>query len=101
MKALLTSALLALSLGLSQTAVADDDYDYEDRIEQQQRKAAKISVAKAKQIAAKAVGGRVIDIDFDNDGRPHYDVEVLRGKTKYDVKVDANSGKVLSKRIDR
>ncbi|MDO1510159.1 MULTISPECIES: PepSY domain-containing protein [unclassified Neisseria] len=52
--------------------------------------------------AAKAkVKGRVIDVDSELDSRrPHYDVDILSKGRKYELKVDARTGKVYSKRID-
>ncbi|MDO4894611.1 PepSY domain-containing protein [Moraxella sp.] len=102
MKKLLLSALVAISaLNMPSIAHADDD-DWEDRAEYRAKQTAKISSQKAKQIAVRAVGGgRVTSIDFDHDGRPHYDVEVRKGHTEYDIKIDAKTGAVIYKRIDR
>ena len=61
-----------------------------------------ISQAQAVKIAKKRVdGGRVTDIDLDrDDGRPHYDVEIVKNGQEYKVVVDARTGRVISSRRD-
>ncbi len=97
------SMLIAVSLmGVSAVSLADNDYDDDDRYERRVQQSAKISVARAKQIAINSVGkgARIKSIDFDNDGRPHYDVEVIKNRTEYDISVDARSGAIIKKRVD-
>lgn len=92
--------ILSLVLGLgavSTAAMADDDY-----AERQAQQAAKISYDAAKNYAVQAVGGgRATDIDFElKRGRSYYEVEVVHGQDDYEVKIDANTGAVISKKLD-
>lgn len=101
MKAAILSAVIGMAtIGAAfvpSVAMADDD-----RAERQAQSAAKLSQAQARQAAIKAVGGgKVTDIDFDVErGRSVYDVEVRSGNKEYQVKIDANTGAVIRKRLD-
>lgn len=101
-KTLALSALVLAGAFSATPAFADDDHD--DHAELVAQQAAKISAEQAKAIAIKAVGGGiVVDIDFDTSARykgGYYDVEVQKDRTTYDVKIDANTGKVIKKKID-
>lgn len=101
MNNLIKSVVIAMSL-MGATVVTFADNDYDDLHERKIQRSVKISSAQAKKIALQSVGknSRLKSIDFDTDGRPHYDVEVLKGRTEYTVKVDARTGKVYSKYID-
>ncbi|EOF8885450.1 TPA: PepSY domain-containing protein, partial [Neisseria gonorrhoeae] len=47
------------------------------------------------------VGGKITDIDLEHDdGRPHYDVEIVKNGQEYKVVVDARTGRVISSRRD-
>lgn len=98
-KTVTLSFLVAIGALTSIPAFADDDHD--EIVAQQ---VAKISLQQAKAIAIKAVGGGiVVDIDFDTSAKykgGYYDVEVQKDRTAYDVKIDANTGKVIKKKID-
>lgn len=98
MKTLLLSALVATTIIAPMNAFADDD-----RAEYQAQQVAKIGYDEAEAIAVSAVGGGVVtDIDFElKRGRAYYEVEVVHNNTEYDLKIDANTGKVISKKIDR
>lgn len=92
MTAITTGILLGTMGG---TAYADDDERAKAR--------AKVSIQKAISIAESQVkGGRAIDSDFEaDDGRIYYEIDVVgRDKRKYEIKVDANSGRVISKELD-
>lgn len=98
MKRLFTMTAVATGIVLGSmggAAYADDD----DR----HRANAKISKERAVSIAEGQVkGGRAIDTYFErDDGRSYYEIDV-RGSNKrtYEIKVDANSGKVISRKID-
>ena len=98
MKRLFTMTAVATGIVLGSmggAAYADDD----DR----HRANAKISKERAVSIAEGQVkGGRAIYTDFERvDGRSYYEIDV-RGSNKrtYEIKVDANSGKVISRKID-
>lgn len=101
MKTLIFSAFMAMGLFVANVAVADDDY-YEDRMEHQAQKRAKVSYAQAKRQAIKAVGGGVVTgIEFEmGRGYHYYDVEVRRGYTDYDVRINAQTGAVVFKKVD-
>lgn len=64
--------------------------------------AAKYITSQQAVAAAKAaVKGKVTDVDFDRDSRrPHYDVDIVSNRKKYELKVDARTGKVYQKRVD-
>lgn len=76
--------------------------DREDIAEYSAMKQAKVSMNSAIQKATQSVNGKVIAAAFDLErGQPIYDIEVVKGNQKYDVSVDANTGKVLSSQLDR
>ena len=56
-----------------------------------------IGLAKAKQIAiAKAPGATVVKAEFDtDDGIPVYEIELRQGRTEYEFKIHAKTGKIL------
>lgn len=54
-----------------------------------------LSATEAKQIALKEYDGNVIEFDFDRDGAPHYEFEIIKGNEKAEIVVDAQSGAVL------
>lgn len=64
---------------------------------------AKVSLTQAALIAEQHVNGKSVKAEFDHSVRRGwiYDVEVVSGIKVFDVKVDAQSGKVLSSREDR
>jgi uncharacterized membrane protein YkoI len=58
---------------------------------------AKIDLAKAVAAAEQHVGGKASKGEYErHKGQWVYDIEVVKGKTVMDVKVDAASGKVIS-----
>lgn len=101
---LLTAAATAL-LGISAPALAhhdghgDDDCGHAAHQHDKQDKI--ISRAQAEKAALARVSGRVTDIDLEHDdGRPHYDVEIVKNGQEYKVVVDARTGRVISSRRD-
>lgn len=56
-----------------------------------------VSPAKAKQIALKRTGGgTVINCKLDrNDGKLVYEIEVVSGKTQYELEIDASTGGII------
>lgn len=100
-KTLALSALVAFGALSAAPAFADDD-DHAEMIAQQN---AKISLEKAEAIAIDAVGGGVVvGVDFDTNLKykgGYYEVDVKKGRAKWEVKVDANTGAVIDKHIDR
>ena len=64
----------------------------------------KISLEQVITIAQKSIKGDVISADFDQNGRSaggNYDVKLVANNTEYEVEVDANSGKVLSRKQEK
>lgn len=98
-KPLVLSALVVAGTFSATPAFADDDHA--ELVAQQ---AAKVSVKQAQAIAIQAVGGGVVvEVDFDTSFKykgGYYEVEVQKDLVKYDVKIDATTGKVIKKKID-
>ena len=92
----MTAVATGIVLGSMGGAVYADDDD-------RHRARAAISKERAVSIAEPQVkGGRAIDVDFErDDGHSYYEIDV-RGSNKrtYEIKVDASSGKVISRKID-
>ena len=84
---------------ISAPALADGDY-----LHYEKNRASYITHEKAAQIAvAKVGGGRATDVEFDRSrNKPdHFDVDVrMANGQKYEVKVDAKTGAVLSSHLD-
>lgn len=92
--------LAGVTLSAVTPATADDDYNDVRASYQTQKNT--ISSEQAKQIATtteKTKDGHVTDIDYDayddDYGVATYDVEVVSHRTKYDVKINANTGKII------
>lgn len=103
-KHLLLSATATALLGISSPALAhhdghDDDHPH--AMHEHKAQAGLISQAQARKAALARIGGRVTDIDLDqDDGRPHYDIEIVKNGQEYKVVVDARTGRVISSRRD-
>ena len=98
MKKILTFTALAAAFTFATApARADDDQRYYE-----QHRSDFITFDKAAEIATQAVAGTVTEVEFDHDrSGDHFDVDVRSNDgNKHEVKIDAKSGKVLSKRID-
>lgn len=95
--AAITAASVAAGASVATVAFADNDY-----AEYKAQQAAAVSYEAAKRTAVAAVGGGyVTDIDFElKRGRAYYEVEVAYEHHDYEVKVDANTGAVISKKLD-
>ena len=101
----LIAVMLSATL-LAPVAMADDDYDDDDRhYRTSQAKTNYISRQKAGEIARSRVkNSRVKKIDFDGDDNygAVYEVELIVGRgVEYDVKINARTGKVIYVRRDR
>lgn len=60
-----------------------------------------ISAEEAKAIAVKEVGGKVIELELDeDDGRYKYEIELVTNEYEFDVEVDALTGDILKAKID-
>lgn len=96
----ITRVALMLAMAAATTPVlADNDHLYYE-----QNRSQYITYEKASQIATEATGGgQVTDIEFDRSlsQADHFDVEVRKPNgQEYDVKIDAKTGKVISKHLD-
>lgn len=54
-----------------------------------------LSATEAKALALKEFSGEIVEFDFDRDHAPHYEFEIVNGKEKVELIVDAQSGAVL------
>ncbi|SLJ84022.1 PepSY domain-containing protein [Psychrobacter sp. DAB_AL43B] len=64
----------------------------------------KISLEQAIVIAKKTIKGDVVSADFDQHNHSaggNYEVKIVANNTEYEVKIDANSGKVLSNKQEK
>ncbi|MFD1706418.1 PepSY domain-containing protein [Siminovitchia sediminis] len=57
-----------------------------------------ISLEEAVETALKDTPGEVKEAEYD-DG--HYEIEIKTGKNEVEIKIDANSGKIIGKEVDR
>ena len=54
------------------------------------------------EIATDKVDGQAVELEFDEDnGRGYYEIEIYTNNKKYELKVDADSGKVIESDMDR
>ncbi|MDD2446378.1 MAG: PepSY domain-containing protein [Tissierellia bacterium] len=55
-----------------------------------------IGEAKAKEIALNLVNGKIVKFKFDNDDDdPEYEIKIITNGHKYEIKIDAYTGKVI------
>lgn len=94
---------LALTTGVTTTAASAASNVDEVRAAQ----AAKISLKQAITIASKSASGILISADFDEDDSDAigkggvYELEFSTDSVNYEIKVDANTGKIVKKETDR
>ena len=94
---------LALTTGVITTATSAASNVDEVRAAQ----AAKISLKQAITIASKSASGILISADFDEDDSDDigkggvYELEFSTDSVNYEIKVDANTGKIVKKETDR
>lgn len=94
---------LALTTGVITTAASAASNVDEVRAAQ----AAKISLKQAITIASKSASGILISADFDEDDNDAigkggvYELEFSTDSVNYEIKVDANTGKIVKKETDR
>ena len=78
-----------------------ESLDKKDMAEYSAMKQAKVSLTSAMQTASQSVNGKVISAEFELEkGQSFYDIDVVKGNQKYEVSIDANTGKVLSSQVD-
>ncbi len=96
-KAFSFAALAAAFAMASAPAFADDDHWYYEK-----NRSSFITFEKAAEVAEQEVAGTVTDVDFEHDWNgDHFEVEVRSSDgRKYEVIIDAKSGKVISKHLD-
>ncbi len=77
------------------------EYGWEESVKQA-KKTAYIGLKKAKAIAAKKVpGARVVKAEFDrDDGLPVYEIEMKKDWLEYEIKIHAQTGKILEFDVD-
>lgn len=98
-----TCLTLALTTGVITTAASAATNVDEVRAAQ----AAKISLKQAITIASKSASGILISADFDEDDSDAigkggvYELEFSTDSVNYEIKVDANTGKIVKKETDR
>lgn len=98
-----TCLTLALTTGVITTAASAASNVDEVRAAQ----AAKISLKQAITIASKSASGILISADFDEDDSDAigkggvYELEFSTDSVNYEIKVDANTGKIVKKETDR
>ncbi|GIN99261.1 hypothetical protein J6TS1_51310 [Siminovitchia terrae] len=71
----------------------DDDYNRSN-----QSKEVTISLDDAISAATKDTPGKVKEAEFDDDG--YYEIELVVGQNDVEMKIDANSGKIIEKETD-
>lgn len=76
----------------------DRDDDDENDDDNNKNTALKVSKEKAKEIAKNEVDGEVTEIEVDDD---HYEVELHDGKNEYELKINGQSGEIISSEKDQ
>ena len=98
-------ACLTLALTTSVITIAASAASNVDEVRAAQ--AAKISLKQAITIASKSASGILISADFDEDDSDAigkggvYELEFSTDSVNYEIKVDANTGKIVKKETDR
>ena len=107
---LIAASVAIASFGFSGIASADDDVRIRHgngRCHHESRCEVKISAKDAKRIAFKDAGVKAKDVwmeEFEldrDDGWLVYELEFHVGRTEYEYKIDAISGRILKAKIDR
>ncbi|HZJ96640.1 MAG: peptidase [Alcaligenaceae bacterium] len=98
MRIIKNTALTFLAAAMSITsfmAIADND-------DWRAMQRSKLNAAQALVIATDKVDGQAVELEFDEDnGRGYYEIEIYTNNKKYELKVDADSGKVIESDMDR
>lgn len=82
--------------------VTQKNLDAEDQAEHQALQQAKVSLEQALQVATDSMPGSVAtEVSFDvEQGVSMYEVKLVADNQKHEVKVDANTGSILSSKLD-
>ncbi|MCZ0812925.1 MAG: PepSY domain-containing protein [Pseudomonadota bacterium] len=93
----LALALLLPLLAVSTALASGDDDDDHDRARAALERGAILPLAEIAAIAQTAYGGRLIEVEFDEeDGRFIYELEMIRADGQMiEVEIDAASGRIL------
>lgn len=83
-----------------------DRLDGDDINAYQVQKKAKTDIMKAINIAEKQTGGKILEIEFENDRdyanhTAYYKVDLLKGNKIVSINVDANSGKTFANKFKK
>ncbi|MGP5314546.1 PepSY domain-containing protein [Psychrobacter faecalis] len=83
-----------------------DRLDGDDINVYQVQKKAKIDIMKAINIAEKQTGGKILEIEFENDRdyanhTAYYKADLLKGNKIVSINVDANSGKTFANKFKK
>ncbi len=63
---------------------------------------AAVSAEQAVRAAAQKVPGRATEVDFKHkNGQSYYEVEIVSGNQKHEIRVDANNGQVLDSKVEQ
>ncbi len=63
---------------------------------------AAVSAEQAVRAAAQKVPGQATEVDFKHkNGQSYYEVEIVSGNQKHEVRVDANNGQVLDSKVEQ
>lgn len=96
----LTTKLIASSLLISAPAMVFANTHHAD--EANAIAQAKISMAQAIQKAEDDTQAKAVEADFDHDnGKWIYEVSTLKLGTKYELKIDAQSGEIINRKEEK
>ncbi|WP_042147276.1 PepSY domain-containing protein [Paucisalibacillus sp. EB02] len=77
------------------------DDDDRDEYNNKQNLESIMSIEEAKEIAVAEVGGKVIEVDLDeDDGRYEYELELRTDRGEAEITIDAESGEIIEMEID-
>lgn len=88
-------ASLATAMSLASFTVLADDDDW------RAMQRSKLNATQALIIATDKVAGQAVELSFDeDDGHAYYEIDIYSSNKKHELRVDANSGKVVESEID-
>lgn len=101
----LTLLSTSLALALSLAAVSSPANASSHASEVRAAQAAKVSLQQAITIASKQASGTLVSAEFDDDDSDAkggvYEIELNSDSNNYEIKVDATTGKVIKKEVER
>lgn len=82
-------------------SIKQEKADKDDVAEYSALRQAKLNLTQAMQTVSQTVGGQIVEAEFDvKNGLSLYKFETLKDNQVYKVKIDANTGAVLSNQAD-